>query len=171
METRDPEQSPRTLYRDPDNGKICGVCAGVAEYFGFETWVVRVIAVSLLLFLNGGMVLGYVIACWVLEVKPGSESSSKRYFRGTKKSNQYGYGRDSEETASSKKSRYKPNVQDVWKRGTSPASTVQRVRKKLSKIEQKLRPMESFVTSDKFALDKEFESIQDSKPESVVNKD
>ena len=30
----------KKLYRDPQNGMIAGVCAGVAEYFGWApTWV------------------------------------------------------------------------------------------------------------------------------------
>ena len=30
----------KKLYRDPRNGMIAGVCAGVAEYFGWDpTWV------------------------------------------------------------------------------------------------------------------------------------
>jgi len=152
MDDRDPYQRRRTLYRIPSRGKICGVCAGVAEYFGFETWVVRVVAVSLLLFTSGGMIPGYFIACWVLDVKPGSETKSNRKSRRSRARNS-----DYEDDRP-----YKPNVQDVWKTGTSTASTVQRINKKFSKIEDRLRPMESFVTSDKFALDKEFESIQDS---------
>ncbi len=155
MEDKEPYGRRGNLYRDPDNGKICGVCAGVADYFGFETWVVRVIAVSMLIFLNGGMVLGYFIACWVLDVKPGSETNSKKCFSSRKRN------KTSTDTVNREKRRYKPNVQDVWRKGTSPSSTVQRLQKKLSTMEQKLRPMESFVTSDKFALHKEFESIQD----------
>ncbi|NRB25695.1 PspC domain-containing protein, partial [Shewanella sp.] len=29
----------RTLYRLPQSGKIAGVCSGIADYFGFETWL------------------------------------------------------------------------------------------------------------------------------------
>ena len=30
----------KKLYRDPQNGMIAGVCAGVTEYFGWDpTWV------------------------------------------------------------------------------------------------------------------------------------
>ena len=30
----------RKLYRDPRNGMLAGVCAGIAEYFGWDpTWV------------------------------------------------------------------------------------------------------------------------------------
>ena len=39
----------RTLYRIPQSGKIAGVCAGIAEYFAIETWLVRVLAVSIFL--------------------------------------------------------------------------------------------------------------------------
>jgi len=40
----------RNLYRDPQRGKIAGVCAGLAEYFGVETWIVRLLAISGLIF-------------------------------------------------------------------------------------------------------------------------
>ena len=36
----------RTLYRIPQSGKVAGVCAGIADYFNFETWLVRVAAAS-----------------------------------------------------------------------------------------------------------------------------
>jgi phage shock protein C len=31
----------RGLRRDPINGKVSGVCAGIAGYYGISTWVVR----------------------------------------------------------------------------------------------------------------------------------
>jgi phage shock protein C len=34
------------LFRDPRQGKIAGICVGVADYFGWETWLVRIFAVS-----------------------------------------------------------------------------------------------------------------------------
>ena len=36
----------RNLYRDPQKGKIAGVCAGLADYFGVETWIVRLLAIT-----------------------------------------------------------------------------------------------------------------------------
>ena len=32
----------KTLFRDPKNGKLGGVCAGLAEYFGVEIWLMRI---------------------------------------------------------------------------------------------------------------------------------
>lgn len=38
--------SKRELYRDPYNGKIAGVCAGLANYFGLEVWLVRILVIT-----------------------------------------------------------------------------------------------------------------------------
>lgn len=141
------------LYRIPNKGKICGVCAGIAEYFGFETWVVRVIAVSLLIFVNGGMVIAYFVACWLLDVKPGSEKNKTTKSR----KNQYDNADQGEKTHSY----YRPNVQEVWRKGNLPEQTMERVKDKFDAIEKRLRGLETFVTSDKFSLHRAFKDIQD----------
>lgn len=33
------QQRKRELYRDHQNGKVAGVCAGLADYFGWEAWL------------------------------------------------------------------------------------------------------------------------------------
>lgn len=38
----------RKLYKSRHDKKICGVCGGLAEYFGIDSTVVRLIAVVLL---------------------------------------------------------------------------------------------------------------------------
>lgn len=39
----------KKLYRDTENGKIFGVCAGLADYFDVDVTIVRVIFVFLVL--------------------------------------------------------------------------------------------------------------------------
>ncbi len=39
----------KELLRDDRNGKIAGVCAGLADYFGWELWLVRVVALAAVL--------------------------------------------------------------------------------------------------------------------------
>jgi len=56
------------LYRDTDNGKIFGVCAGFADYFDADVSVIRLIAVLLVLFAGGGL-LAYLIMAIVMEPK------------------------------------------------------------------------------------------------------
>lgn len=51
------------LYRSR-NRVIAGVCAGVADYFGFDVKITRVMAVVLLLFSGFGGVM--YIALWLL---------------------------------------------------------------------------------------------------------
>ncbi len=61
----------RELYRDTMNGKIGGVCAGLANYFNLEVWVVRILVISAGL-LGGGflVVLAYFAMMLMLEKQP-----------------------------------------------------------------------------------------------------
>ncbi|MEL6486512.1 MAG: envelope stress response membrane protein PspC [Pseudomonadota bacterium] len=62
--------SPRTkLYRDKHNGKIMGVCAGVAEYTGIDAFWVRLGMVALTIGL-GWPLLAYFIVGMILNKKP-----------------------------------------------------------------------------------------------------
>lgn len=42
----------KRLYKPKDEGKIGGVCAGIANYFNVSPFIVRIIAIALLLFTN-----------------------------------------------------------------------------------------------------------------------
>ena len=60
----------KELLRDDRNGKLAGVCAGIADYFGWEVWLVRLIVVtSVLLGLGGLLPVLYVAAWFILEKK------------------------------------------------------------------------------------------------------
>jgi phage shock protein C len=61
----------RELYRDTANGKISGVCAGLANYFGLEIWLVRILVISAAL-LGGSflVLLAYVAMTLMVEKQP-----------------------------------------------------------------------------------------------------
>lgn len=61
----------KKLYRDEQRKTIGGVCAGLAEYFGVDVSVVRVIFV-LAVFLKGIGILPYIVLWIVLPKKPFS---------------------------------------------------------------------------------------------------
>jgi len=143
----------RKLYKNPDKAKICGVCAGLAEYFGFEVWVVRIIAISLLLFINGGVVVAYIVMCLVLDPKPGTESNKGCFGRERK--------RHTHKPADPESQPYRTSVKDVWKAGTSPKDLFEQVESKFAQVESKLQGLESFVTSHQFELEKEFKRMAD----------
>lgn len=145
----------RKLYKNPDNAKLCGVCSGVAEYLGFEVWVVRIITISLLLFINGGVIVAYVVMCLVLDPKPGSQSNKGCFGKERKR---HRYSQQKTETDESRP--YRPTVREVWKAGTSPRELFDQVENKFADIEQKLQQLESFVTSKQFELEKEFNKMK-----------
>lgn len=59
----------KKLYRDEQRKSVGGVCAGLAEYFGVDVSVVRVIFV-LAVFLKGIGILPYIVLWIVLPKKP-----------------------------------------------------------------------------------------------------
>lgn len=54
----------RKLYRDADEASLGGVCAGLANYLGTETWIIRVIFVAMVLLGIGSGFLIYLIL-WI----------------------------------------------------------------------------------------------------------
>ncbi|NNC64104.1 MAG: PspC domain-containing protein [Gammaproteobacteria bacterium] len=60
----------RRLYRDRENGVIMGVCAGVGEFFDFEVWMVRVVAVISLIFFTTITALVYIGLGLLLRDRP-----------------------------------------------------------------------------------------------------
>lgn len=59
---------PKKLYKLTSNRMICGVCAGVAEYFNVDANIVRLLIVLLSLFGFSGIIL-YIIAAVILPEK------------------------------------------------------------------------------------------------------
>ncbi len=59
---------PRKLYRDTENQKIFGVCAGLADYLQADVGLIRVIWI-LLVVLGGTGLLAYIIMAIVIEPK------------------------------------------------------------------------------------------------------
>jgi phage shock protein PspC (stress-responsive transcriptional regulator) len=74
------ERIDRRLYLDPARRRIVGVCAGIARYYGVEPWVVRLIAVTALLFFPGIIFPAYWVAYFVMERPPraGRDSGMHR---------------------------------------------------------------------------------------------
>jgi phage shock protein C len=64
-------RSGRTFYLDRRNGKVMGVCAGIADYTGWDATLVRIGLV--LLTLCGGFpwtLIAYAVAAWVAKPQP-----------------------------------------------------------------------------------------------------
>ena len=58
-----PETTVKKLFRDPEDKKIAGVCAGIAKYFGVDVAVMRILFL-VLIFLGGFGILAYIVL-WI----------------------------------------------------------------------------------------------------------
>ncbi|MFW0698253.1 envelope stress response membrane protein PspC [Pantoea sp. R13S299] len=69
----------RKLWRKPDEGKLMGVCAGLAEYLDIPVRLLRVIVVLSLFFgLFVFTVIAYFVLGFVLDVKPANAYEGER---------------------------------------------------------------------------------------------
>jgi|TARA_B100000029_G_scaffold222102_1_gene219834 phage shock protein PspC (stress-responsive transcriptional regulator) len=56
----------KKLHRNPQEGKIAGVCAGIGDYFEIDPVIIRLIFL-MALFVGGGLLV-YIIA-WIIVPK------------------------------------------------------------------------------------------------------
>ena len=62
--------TPKRLYRSAFDRKICGVCGGLADYFGLDSTLVRLAFVALaVLGFSTGIIL-YILAAVVMPDQP-----------------------------------------------------------------------------------------------------
>lgn len=150
----------KKLYRDPKRGKLFGVCAGLADYFGLETWVVRVIAISLCVFLWGSpVIIAYVIAALVMEKKPDPAAATRS---GASLAEEIdALAAEDHQAPEPRGEQGDMKVKQVWRSGTGGRKRLVDLEDIFSGMEHRVRHMEAFVTSGKYDLEKEFASIKD----------
>lgn len=144
----------KSLYRNKQKGKIAGVCAGIAEYLGWELWLVRILALTGFLLLAPPFFFFAYIAGWfILENKPMSGASS-----ASMHVNQFhtGKGWRNESTGDEKKVEIKNKV---WQAGEPPAKAFVDIKKQFNGLEQRLRNMETYVTSSEFQLKRQIDQL------------
>ena len=119
------------FYRDPRNGKLMGVCAGLADYFGWNVTFVRILAIIALLWFSALTLIAYFVLGFTLPVKP-----DKLYDWDTDE----GYWRSVRRSAD---------------------GTFRDVRHRFRELDMKLQHMERYVTSSRYDLDRQFRDLED----------
>jgi phage shock protein C len=71
--------TPKVLVRPLQGRLVAGVCAGVAEYFGVDVVLVRVLLAVVAAFTAGGGVLVYLLA-WIIIPEQGEQASIAENF-------------------------------------------------------------------------------------------
>ena len=130
-DTRDP--GPRRLYKDRRNKLVSGVCAGIADYFGFDVTITRLVVLAGLFFFLPTTLIAYVLLAFLLPVKPVADRACS--------------DARSEQLQRSVRS--------------SPHATLDSIRHRFREVDSRLQRLEKYVTSKRFALDREFETLKD----------
>ncbi|HEY1276722.1 MAG TPA: PspC domain-containing protein [Thermoleophilaceae bacterium] len=74
-------EQPRRLFRSRSDRVLGGVCGGVAQYFGIDAVIVRVVAVALV-FLGGAGALVYLAALLMVPDEHGAAAANSGNLRG-----------------------------------------------------------------------------------------
>lgn len=160
------------LYRDPSDEKIAGVCAGIARYFGMETWIVRMGALTGLIFLPGIVFPAYWIAYFIMDKKPTDEGLSSATDSATEVPGKRESSRARRRRERREHREARAGAEPSARRGfgnngglrgpeQEPASrSLRHTMTDLTQAELRLRRIESFVTSDRYELQKELHKIE-----------
>ena len=128
--THDRSWRAQRFYRDPHNGKIMGVCAGVADYFGWNLTLTRALAIFALLWFNVLTLGAYLILGFMLPSKPDTLydwDTDEEYWRSVRR---------------------------------SAGGTFRDVRHRFRELDMKLQHMEGYVTSSRYDLDRQFRDLE-----------
>lgn len=123
--------SRTSLYRDKHNAKLMGVCAGIADYTGVDTFWVRLGVVALTFFALGPIgLLAYIAMGVILQKKPPH------------------LYRDSQEEV-------------YWQRvRQSPQRTAREIRARFRDIDRRLADVETYYVSNNPRLTQEIEQLR-----------
>jgi phage shock protein C len=129
MSTQPPSRTK--FYLDKRNGKVMGVCAGIADYTGFDVTLVRIMMIAAILMGGGALIPVYFVAGWIADDKPRElaieDREDKRFWQGVRQ---------------------------------SPTRTARDIRSRMREIDRRLADIESYVTTENRTLAKEIERLR-----------
>jgi phage shock protein C len=140
------------LYRNVEDGKISGVSAGMADYWDVEAWLVRILWVGLFLF-TGTLAFWLYVGAWiVLAPRPSARvttdgESGKDDYDGVEIDMEY----------DERHHRYRRRK--VFRYSDSTSVRLDRARERLDSALRRVEDMESYVTSRRYNLNKEFSNL------------
>jgi phage shock protein C len=127
-----PQPPSRTrFYRDSVNGKVMGVCAGIADYTGMDVTLIRIMMIAALFLSSGSILPIYFIAGWMTPKKPHSldyaDDEDRRFWQSVR---------------------------------ASPTRSARDIRGRMRDIDRRLADIESYVTTQNRSLAQEIEQLR-----------
>lgn len=119
------------FWRNKRDGKVMGVCAGIADYVGMDPTMVRILFVASV-FLSGGSTIPiYFIAGFMSDERPNdmldNDADERRFWQGVR---------------------------------ASPSRSAQEIRSRMREIDRRLADVEQMITTQNRALDHEIERLR-----------
>ena len=132
LPTYSPQPPSRTrFYRDKRNGKVLGICSGIADYTGFDVTLVRICFIAAVVMSGGSVLPIYVIAAFIAPDKPRelafADAEERQFWQGVR---------------------------------ASPARSARDIKSRLRDIDRRLADIESYVTTENRSLANEIEQLR-----------
>jgi phage shock protein C len=129
MSTQPPSRT--RFYRDKRHGKVLGVCAGIADYTGFDVTLVRILFFAAVIMGSGAPLLLYFITAMMTPDKPQEleleDVEERQFWQGVR---------------------------------ASPRRSANDIRSRLRDIDRRLADIESYVTTENRSLAREIEQLR-----------
>ena len=136
------------LFRSRRSRWIAGVCGGLAENMNWSPTGLRIIAILLFMFTGSFAFLAYIAAWFLIASRSEAPYAGQTYNHETPPKNPNG----------------PQNIkQKVFSHKEAATSRIYEIRDRLSSIDQRIRAMETHVTSKKYQFDRELHRTQNRK--------
>ena len=142
----DQTYSSRAFYRSADRAVLGGVCAGVADYFGFNLCVLRFLAIIAFVCAMPMAVIAYLAVVFLIPARSGTgQERAPRPRRKTR----------SERKFERKQARREARQQEY----AVPNEAAIEVRDKCQSLDKRLAELEKHITSSRYQLDREIRNL------------
>ena len=142
----DQTYSSRAFYRSADRAVLGGVCAGVADYFGFNLCVLRFLAIIAFVCAMPMAVIAYLAVVFLIPARSGTgQERAPRPRRKTR----------SERKFERKQARREARQQEY----AVPNEAAIEVRDKCQSLDKRLAELEKYITSSRYQLDREIRNL------------
>lgn len=141
--------TPRGFYRSADRAVLGGVCAGIADYFGFNLKVLRFLAVIAFICAMPMAVVVYLAVVFLIPARSGT--GNEYYERPAKKEKMCRRDR--------RRARKQARREAEQRAQTVPSQAAAAVRSKCQSLDERLATLEKYITSSRYQLDQEFRKL------------
>ena len=119
------------FYRNKREGKVNGICAGIADYTGVDVTLIRIMLIAAILIGAGALLPVYFIAGWIADDQPreiaADDKDERKFWQGVR---------------------------------ASPGQSARDIRGRMRAIDRRLADIEQYVTTENRSLAREIDELR-----------